>query len=355
MTAIGLFHDYLTQKGGAERVALVLAQEFKPSFLFTSVYDPGGTFPDFADQNILTSSLNRVAIFRRDPQKALPLLPRAFHRVPQKPIDVAICSSSGWAHSANTEAGRVLYMHTPARWLYEPKDYFLGRSPALAAGMCAAGPVLRSWDRRQLRASDVVIANSTVVRDRIERVYGREARVVHPPVAVETTGSTLRPPGVEDEYFLTVARGRGYKNSNLIAEAARQANVSIVVVGGSKEDSKKNVRYTGVVSESELRWLYANCRALIAMAHEDFGLTPIEANAFGRPVIALRRGGYLDTVIEGMSGIFCETEEPTELAGLMRDFCESDWDPASVRLHASNFTREAFVANLRSAAYQAVQ
>lgn len=341
---VAIVHDYLTQRGGAERVVLALLRAFPRARLITSVYRPEGTFPEFAELSVETTWLDRLPVLRADPRRALPLLAPTFSRVVVKDVDVVIASSSGWAHGVRTNAPKIVYCYNPPRWLHQPQEYLagLGLLPQLASR--AMTPYLRRWDQRAAEAAAAYIGISTPVVDRIRRAYGRDALLVPPPVTIDVTGPREPVEGIEPGFLLTVARARGYKNTDVVVDAVhRLTGERLVVVGDTRESAR--VRGVGRVSDAQLRWLYENCRALVSASYEDFGLTPLEANAFGRPAVVLRAGGFLDTLVEGVTGVF--TEEPTAaaVAAAVRGLPSVDRD--AVRAHAQRYSEAAFAARMK--------
>ena len=223
---------------------------------------------------------------------------------------MAICSSSGWAHGAQVTGAKVVYCHNPARWLYQRDQYLAGSSRLSAAGLAVLAPALRRWDRRAAATADRYLVNSRAVRARVADVYGIDADVVPPPVDIDVDGPRRAPAGVEPGFLLCVSRLLPYKNVGAVVEAfARRPDQRLVVVGtGPLADelaaaAPPNVTFLGRVDDDELRWLYGACLGLVAASYEDFGLTPVEAAAFGRPTAALRWGGFLDTIVEGETGV----------------------------------------------------
>lgn len=354
VTRVALAHDYLTQRGGAERVALALTDAFPGAPLYTSVYEPDQTFSRFAGVDVRTSMLQRVPHFRRDPRLALPVLATAWTRTVVHDADVVVASSTGWAHGLHAAAGVpvIVYCHNPARWLYQAAEY-----DASALRRAVTAPVrdaLRRWDGAAAARAHRYLANSTVVARRIQDVYGIEATVLHPPVAVDVDGEQDPVPGVEPGYWLTIARGRGYKNVQQVVDAvARIPGDELVVVGSPPPGAATvpNVRWLGIVSEARLRWLYAHARGLVSVSREDFGLTPIEANAFGTPVAVLRAGGFLDSTDEGRSGVFVEAPTADAVEAALRAF--PVLDRQMVAQNAERFSNDAFVARMRSVVEEA--
>lgn len=305
---IAIVHDYLTQRGGAERVALEIAKAFPGAPIYTSFYEPSQTFPEFGSMDVRPSSWNRARAFRSDPRRAFPLLPRIFSSL-RVEADVVICSSSGWSHAVQTSGKKIVYCHTPARWLWAPEDYFKGLPRPIQRIVGSTVGLARAWDARAARSADSYLANSTVVKERILRAYAKESTVLHPPASVGGSALAANIPFKEGDFYLTVGRPRGYKNTKLAVDAFEgmpARNLVVVGDGWASEDPQPNTTFLSGVSDGELRWLYSNARAVIALSHEDFGLTPVEAFSLGTPAIALRAGGYLDSCIEGTNAVFVD-------------------------------------------------
>lgn len=351
-----LAHDYLTQRGGAERVVLELARQFPDAPVVTSFYQPEATYPGFGDVDVRPAALSRVPFLRADPRRALPLLAPLFS-LRKVPPGVLLASSSGWAHALRSRGPKVVYCHNPARWLYQPHDYFAGLPGPVRSLISRGLAPLRVWDQRAARTAQVYLANSSSVARRVRAAYGIEAEVVHPPSALAADDPQEQPAGIEPGYFLTVGRRRGYKNTELVCAAAAAAGQRLVVVGGlPKRAEPWPDHLVGVedISDDQLRWLYANCRAVVAMSQEDFGLTPVEGFTFGRPCIALRAGGYLDSCVEGVTGVFVDHPTVAELAGALSRFDERDYDRAAILAHAAQFSPPVFGSRIRAAVDRAV-
>jgi len=341
---VAIVHDYLTQRGGAERVVLALMRTFPQSRLYTSVYSAAGTFPEFAEQGVETTWLDRVPALRQDPRRALPLLAPTFGGLVIEDADIVIASSSGWAHGVRTSAPKIVYCYNPPRWLHQPEEYLagLGLLPRLAAR--AMAPNLRRWDQRAAASATAYIGISTPVVERIRRAYGRDALLIPPPVTIDVTGPREPIEGIEPGFLLTVARARGYKNTELVVDAMHELpGERLVVVGDTRESSR--VRGVGRVNDAQLRWLYENCRALVSASYEDFGLTPLEANTFGRPAVVLRAGGFLDTLVEGVTGVFVEEPTAAAVADAVRGL--PSVDPDTVRAHAQKYGEAVFAGRMR--------
>lgn len=354
MTAVALVHDYLTQRGGAERVVLSMLRAFPGAPLYTSLYEPRSCYPQYRDVQVRPSPLNSAAVLRRRHRLAFPLLASSFSsRVID--ADVTLISSSGWAHGAHTTGRKIVYCHAPARWLYQREHYLHDRGTAARVLLASMQGRLRTWDVAAALSADQYLVNSTVVKQRVQDAYGRDAEVVHPPHSIDVGGRQRPMPGLTPGYMLCVARLQAYKNVDTVVRAMRQLpDVELVVVGTGpslphlERLAGRNVRFVGEVSDSRLRWLYANAGVLLAASHEDFGLTPVEAAAFGVPTVALRAGGYLDTVVEHRTGLFFDELAPDEVAVAADKALASDWDRRSIAAHADRFSEHHFIARLRA-------
>jgi len=350
---VAIAHDYLTQRGGAERVVLAMAEAFPGAPIYTSLYDPDGTYPEFAGLDVRTSSLNRIGVLRRHHRTALPFLARSFANTGID-ADVVIASSSGWAHGVSAPGARkVVYCHSPARWLYLPEDY--GSSLVNRLAMGALRRRLLDWDRAAAASADHYFANSSVVRERIRSAYAIEAEILHPPHVVDVAGHQSAVAEAEPGFFLVVSRLMGYKNVGaVVAAMAELPGHRLIVVGDGPQRAalqaaaSDNVSFLGTIDDARLRWLYANCLALVAASHEDFGLTPIEAAAFGKPSVTLGAGGFLDSIVPGRTGVFFDAPEPALVAKAMLRAAEHPWSESALRSHADRFGTEEFARRLRS-------
>lgn len=355
---VAIAHDYLTQRGGAERVVLSLVRAFPDATLHTLVYDPEQTYPEFRDAHVVTSPLNKVSAFRRDPRLALPFLARAASRF-RVDADVVVTSTSGWAHGFTTN-GRVLaYCHNPPRWIYQTDEY-LGQAPHRSpVGLALLGlrPFLRRWDRRAAVRVDRYLANSRVVAERIRRSYGVVADVVPAPHGMRPDAPHEPVPELldwaEGGYHLVVSRLLPYKNVDKVLAAFAGRPERLVVVGHGPEEQRlrarlrPNMRMLSGLSDAQLRYAYAHAQALMAPSLEDFGLTPLEANSFGKPVLALRAGGYLDTVVEGETGLFFDDTSPESLRAAIHAGRMTAWSTPTLLAHAEKFSAEHFIERIR--------
>jgi glycosyltransferase involved in cell wall biosynthesis len=349
---LALVHDYLTQRGGAERVVATLARAFPDAPVYTSLFDPSATFPEFSTMDVRTLPLDRVGLLRAHHRLALPLLAPAFSHLTVD-AEVTICSSSGWSHGAGVTGRKIVYCHTPARWLYQSGRYLDGTSSLPAAALSVLAPWLRRWDKKAAATAHRYLVNSTAVRLRVEELYGIEALVVPPPVDVDPDGDLEPVDGVRPGFVLCVSRLLPYKNVEAVTAAFRQLGDHRLVVVGSGPLAEQvlatapaNVTVLGTVSDAGLRWLYRSSIGLVAASYEDFGLTPVEAALFGKPTAALRWGGFLDTIVDGTTGVFFDEPEPELIARAVTRLTGSAWSAEALRAHAEQFSSERFVRRI---------
>jgi glycosyltransferase involved in cell wall biosynthesis len=360
---VAIAHDYLTQRGGAEKVVLSMSRAFPFAPIYTLLYEPTTTYPEFAERDIRVSRLNRFAPLRKNHRAALPVLPVAARSV-FVDADVVVTSSSGWAHGFRTSGRKLVHCHSPARWLYLPEQYLGDSSVLKRAALRGSSPYLRSWDRRAALSCDRYLAVSSVIQRRIADVYGIEADVLPSPVAM-TRSDRLEPvPEVqrwlrtdepENAFYLCVSRLLPYKNVDAIVRAFSGTDRRLVVVGrGPQADALQRMKTPNVLivsdlTDAQMAWLYRSCRALIAASYEDYGLTPIEAGVWGRPSVVLRWGGFLDTVEEGVTGVYFDQPEPAEIADALDRFEETSFDPDKIARHTEQFTEAGFAQALYTA------
>lgn len=353
--SVALVHDYLTQRGGAERVVLSMTQAFPEAPIFTSLYDPDGTFPAFRSKDIRTTTLDRVGLLRRHHRLALPLLAPTFSRL-RVEADVLICSSSGWAHATRSTGAKVVYCYTPARWLYQPERYLAARRRLVAGGaLSVLGGSLRTWDRRNAATANRYLTISTDVQRRVRELYGLQAEVLAPPVTIDADGPQDGVADVGQGFFLCVSRLLAYKNVDAVVRAfAAMPGRRLVVVGSGpqarqlRRSASANICLLSGVSDDQLRWLYANSRLVVAAGYEDFGLTPLEGAAFGRPAVALRWGGFLDTIVSGKTGLFFDSPDPEAIVNAVAEADTTPWCESAIRAHAARYTESRFLKRLRA-------
>jgi len=354
---VALVHDYLNQNGGAEKVLAAIADLFPRAPIYTLLYDPQVVGREFSRRDIRTSWLQRMPFARRHYAKYLPFFPLFVENMDLSAYDLVVSDSSAWAKGVLTFAPtvHVSYLHTPMRFAW---DYFhptVGGTPLPLRGLLAAAMnYLRVWDVVATRRVDFLACNSRTVQERIRKYYGRGAEVIPPPVDTAfytPPANGHRPAGVPAEpYFLTVCRLKPYKKVNLAVEAFRGLDSRLVVVGeGPEREALRkaagpNVTFVPAVDDEAVRDYYRYASAFIMPAYEDFGIAPVEAMACGTPVIAFRRGGALDTVIDGITGCFFPEQTADALCEAVRSFDPQRYDAAVIRNHAVRYDRSWFKA-----------
>lgn len=362
-SVVALAHDYATQRGGAERVALMMADAFPGAPMYTTLHDPAGTYPQFGELDLRTGDLDRYPALRRHHRLALPFLAGAVDRTVVE-ADVLLASSTGWAHGYRGAGRTVVYCHAPARWLYQ-RGRYLGpdsgsvahraRRAVAAAALGVLAPSLRRWDAAAAAGADVYLANSSVTRQAVRDAYGIDAEVLPPPPAMLPGGDEHPVEGLDPGYLLCVARLLPYKNVDLVIEAARATGRELVVVGDGPDRARltalaggARVRLLGRVDDARLRWVYRHASALVAASYEDYGLSPLEAAAFGRPSVVLRDGGYLDTVVDGVTGVFFDRPRAQDVARGVEEALSRSWDTEKLESHAARFGVDRFAARLHA-------
>lgn len=360
---VAIAHDYLTQRGGAERVVLAMHRAFPDATIYTALYDPDGTYPEFRDARIVTSSLNRFSAFRKDHRLALPFLAMAASAL-KIDADVVVVSSSGWAHGLRTTGRLFVYCHSPARWLYLTEQYLgAGKRWSLKGLLLAAlKPGLIAWDRKAAARADKYVANSTVVEQRIRQVYGKRAEIFYPPHSIEVDGPLSPIEGLEEftrnGHFIVVSRLLPYKNVDQAVAAFEGIPERLLVIGAGplaeqiRASLPDNVKLASNVTDEQMRWAYASAKAVIAPSYEDFGITPLEGAAWGIPTIALRAGGYLDTIVEGVTGTFIDEPTAVAIREAVLSFRSDMWDSDAIRDHARSFAEEPFRDRLRDEVFE---
>jgi len=296
-------------------------------------------------------------------------MPFAFAHLNLRGYNVIVSSSHACAKGVIVPPGaiHVCYCHTPMRYAWDLPQEYLAATPALVRpGARAALAWLRQWDRATARRVDYFIANSHFVAGRIRKHYGREATVIYPPVDTEfftPAESVARPrvpafphasgkgPNNGDSYLL-VSRLVRYKRAHLAVETFNKLGRPLVVVGDGPDRrsleavARGNIRIVGEVSDTVLRGYYRQCRALVFPGEEDFGMVPVEAQACGRPVIAYGRGGALESVVDGVTGMFFKEQTPEALAAAVREADGIRWDGVTIRRHAERFSHLRFVKEI---------
>lgn len=347
---VAIVHDYLNQPGGAERVVGVLHGMFPDAPIYTSILDRRSLWPSLRGADIRTSWMQRLPGIERHFKKYLPLYPRAIESFDLSGYDLVISSSSAFGKGAVAAPGavHVCYCHTPMRFAWDYERYV--EREAFGWAMRAALPPvirrLRAWDLATASRPHVYAVNSTVVAERVRHCYGRESDVIPAPVDL----ARYAPSPVDDDFYLVVSRLNPYKRVDLVVDAFNRSGRLLVVIGDGPERpalearARPNVRFLGRLPDAEVADHYARCRAVVFPGEEDFGIVPLEANASGRPVVAYRRGGVLDTVVDGRTGVFFDEQTPAALNDAVARAGVTAWDKRELHAHAESYGEDVFRA-----------
>jgi glycosyltransferase involved in cell wall biosynthesis len=346
--------DFLTVEGGGERVGLVLANQLLPGAdIYTSFFDPAVFGGAINRRRVHTWPLQRVIGGTKRFRPFLPLYPPYFGRMDLSRYDLVVSSSIAFAHAVRTapNATHVSYVHTPMRYAWDLDTYLTRSSLPLPARVAARTlrPWLQRWDRATAARPDALVANSTVVAERIRRLWGRDAQVINPPVDT----SEIRASNRDDGFLLVAARMLAYRRLDLAVAAATRLGRELIVVGDGPERARlkslagPTVQFRGWVDRSALIDLFERCHAYVVPGLEDFGIAPVEAMAAGKPVIAFRGGGVTETVIDGQTGVFFDRQDVDSAAAAMERVEGLRWDPARIRSRAVQFDTSVFLEKWR--------
>jgi glycosyltransferase involved in cell wall biosynthesis len=354
---VTLAHDYLLVLRGAERTFAAIAELYEQARIFTLLYDEDGTSGRFAGRAITTSPLQRLRLRQGNFRRLLPLYPFAIERLRPAPCDVVVSSSSAFAHGIRPPAGalHVCYCHAPFRYAWYEEERALAEAPALLRGPLRLElRRMRRWDLAASRRVDSYIANSELTRERIRRFYGREAPIIHPPV--ETHRFAPSEPG---EWLLVVSELVPHKRVHVALEAARRARAPIRVVGSGPEHERLSrdypeAEFLGRAGDGELVGLYGSARAVVVPSMEEFGITAVEAQAAGRPVVAAAAGGALETVVDGETGVLATLDDAESFRRAIERLDELPFDPARAVANAERFSVAEFRRRLTAHVAQAL-
>jgi glycosyltransferase involved in cell wall biosynthesis len=350
---VALVHDFLVQDGGAERCALELAHLLPAAPVHTSFFDRD-TFSDRIDPDRVRPWPLQRLLKGRHFRSLLPLYPLYFSTLDLRAAELVVSSSVAFAKAVRTgrRSLHISYIHTPMRYAWD-LDAYLSRSsyqlPTRLAARLLRQPLV-AWDRRTARGPDVLVANSQNVGRRIQERWGRPAEVIYPPVDTAELRATER----DDGFLLIAARLLAYRRVEHAVEAAGLLGRELVVVGDGPEMGRlrrmagPGVRFTGHLPRPALVDLFERCHAYLLPGVEDFGIAPVEAMAAGKPVVALARGGALETVVDGVTGVLYDRPGARPLADAITRLDELVVDRHALRTHAERFDRHRFLEAWRA-------
>ena len=337
---------------GAERTFAAIADLFPAAPVFTTLYSEEGTGGRFAGREVTQSWLSRFGVGQHGFRRLLPLYAGAVERLPVSGFELVVSSSSAFAHGVRpgSNAVHVCYCHSPFRYAWHERARALEETPRLLRpAMSRFLDRARRWDLEASRRVSAYIANSTITRSRIADFYGRDSVIVHPPVEVERFST-----GAPEDYVLVVGELVRHKRVEVALEAARLAQVPVRVIGTGPDLERLRSRFPaaeflGRISDAELAGTYARALALIVPNVEEFGIAAVEAQAAGRPVVAVAEGGALETVRDGETGFLVDGDRPADLAAALEPDVLARFDSARIVRHASRFSRERFARELQAA------
>lgn len=361
---VALIHDHLAQEGGAEKVLKVLAEMFPEAPIYTLLYEKKNVDKNFAGRHIETSIIQRLPGGVRHYKWYLFFMPMAVEFFDLRNFDLVISDASAFAKGVITspETVHICYCHTPTRYLWSDAHQYLNELKynkwikkiiSLTLGR------LRLWDFAAAQRVDHFIANSATVQKRITKYYRRDSKIIYPPVETENFKiANLIGQSRSERYFLLGCRLAPYKRVDIVVQAfkALGPDFRLKIFGDGLDlprlrklaGEASNIEFLGRVSEEQKANLYANALAFINPQEEDFGITAVEAMAAGRPVLAYRRGGATETVIEGETGLFFKDQTPAAIMALVRLFLNDldtgnkVWDSAAIRRHAEQYSVKNF-------------
>ena len=345
---IALVHDYLTQRGGAERVFELLCKRYPEADIFTSLYDAQKTI-DLGERIINTTFLQKIPGATKYFRMLAPLYFPAFRSLDLQDYDLIISSSTSFAKAVRKkpQARHICFCHNVTRFLWDTETYLreYGDYRYFAPLIEKVFQIIRNLDLKYAQEPDLYIANSSIVAQRIEKIYHKQAIVVNYPI--DTNNFVFS--DTKEEYYLASARMISYKRLDIIVEAFNWLGWNLLISGDGPEQEKlkaqalPNIQFLGHVSDRERKNLFSKAKSIIVAALEDYGLVPVEANASGTPVIAYGAGGVLDTQIPGKTGVFFQRQTPCSLQAALLEARGISWDYENIRNHAvSKFSEQSF-------------
>ena len=349
---VAIVHYWLVNTRGGEKMLEALLEMLPQADIFTHVYNPKAVSQIIRDKKVITSRINKLPFARKLYPLYMPLMPNALMEFNLNNYDLVISSEAGPAKGVvtNPDAYHICYCHSPMRYIWDMyHEYFKGMNSFIRFFMKRLIPSIRIWDITSSNLVDRFITNSNYVAKRIRRIYNREAEVVYGPVTTDIYKNIIRKPS---DFYLYFGQITGYKRADIAIDACLKSEKKLIIAGSgaSKNFLRKYAKnplitFKGKVSNEEVLELFAEARALLFPGIEDLGLVPIEAQAAGCPVIAYRQGGALDTVKEGVTGLFFNEQTADSLAEAIYKFeniREQFNDRAPFNDHVKIFSKEAF-------------
>lgn len=345
---VAIVHDFLNQMGGAEQVVKVFREIFPDAPIYTSIYVPSAVCPSFKEADIHTSFMQHLPMIKKHARRYLPLYPYAFEQFDLSEYDVVLSSSSSFAKGVVTPPStcHICYCYTPMRFAWTYHMYIEQEPLSRIAKLCLPYFIhrVRRWDEITSNRVDNFIAISNEIRRRIWKHYRRDSDIIHPPVDTSRFAVSKQDSG----YYLVLSRLLPYKRIDVAIEAFNFLNMPLKIVGDGRDMKRlkkiagSTVEFLGRLPDGEMQRCLRECRALVFPGFEDFGLTPVEAMACGKPVIAYGGGGALETVVDGITGKFFYEQTPEAIVRVVRSFDPTAFDPTELRSHAESFDVSVF-------------
>lgn len=351
---VALVHDFLNQLGGAEKVLETLCEMFPEAPIYTLLYDSEKMRGKFYEKEIHASFLQKFPKFlRKRYQFLLPFFPTAPETFDLREYDLIISSSGAWSKGIITrlDTKHIAYIHSPMRFVWDYNEKYLKeeRKGKFSFFIRPFLSYLRLWDKLAADRPDYLIANSKYTQARIKKYYRRESEVIYPPVSRESKIMNYES-GINPKYFLIVSRLSAYKKIDKAVETFNELKLPLVIVGEGKERkkleslAKENIKFLGYVSDEKLPEIYAGARAFIFSGVDDFGIAPVEAMGYGIPVIAIKKGGSMETVEEEKTGEFFNTCSKQDIISGVNKFLENEknYDNNYIKQNVERFSKEIF-------------
>lgn len=347
---VAIVHDWLTGMRGGEKCLEVFCKIFPDATLYTLVYIKEKVSPVIRNMKIKTSILQGLPNIEKNYRYYLPLMPFIIERFNLSSYDLILSSSHSVAKGVkkNHSQIHICYCHTPMRYIWDMYDQYFNKNSSNFGTrqiMKLIRPYLQKWDVKTSQRVDYFIANSTNVKKRIKKYYNRSSTVIYPPVDVEYYKILNTK---KEDFYLIVSALVPYKKIDLAIEAFNKLNLPLKIIGSGPDEKRlknlanKNIEFLGWQPDKVLLEYYNKCKALIFPGEEDFGIVPLEAQACGTPVIAYKKGGALETVIEGETGIFFYPQTADALIEAIKKFEKISFDPKKCRKNAIRFSEERF-------------
>lgn len=359
---VALVHDYLNQYGGAEKVLEAFLEIFPDAPIYTLLYDKRIVDKFFPKNKIRASFLQRMPFIKKHHRIFPPLMPLAVEKLNLSDYDLVLSDSAAFGKGVITkpETLHICYCHTPIRYAWDDSHKYIKEFSMFKLAKFFV-PIfmnyLRLWDREAAYRVDKFICNSNFVAQRIKKYYKQESEVIYPPVDINNFGiieSVENPPtSLETSYFLMVGRLLPYKRFDMAIEAFNKLELPLKIIGSGPEMKKLkrmanwNIEFLGEKNNRELKEYYQNCQALIFPQEEDFGIVALEAMACGRPVIAYRGGGALESILEGKTGVFFDEQTVDSLVGAVKNFDAFKFNSKVIYQHALKFDKENFKKKIK--------